>query len=995
MKQFFHSYPTCPCCHEPNLNGSVLEVLDPGSERYKCSFCNVYFFKNIDFSAFPKTWNLMKDGKEDYELHVADIPLLWKINSNIIEKSYFNWLDGEITGKYLVNWPWDEVKFLPLLVSNFALENPGKKIAVITDCINTYHMDNEVQEPNVISLFNDLFYLDGEVNEYPEDIKDEMRGFKRNHVLERRNKFHCHVKIVKKSFNDDKLDIENDISVDTENCTLRKCKNRIMKKMEYLYGKNCIRAIKWKERMVWERNTYNPDGYFDISIEERPEWGCNIKFDRFSYWNIITNINRLYRINLKLPPIIISNDTIDVHNSYETNQIFFISDSLEPNKIFITLDTIGPDLVIFPRVDDFIEEGIIFNSPKGREFLNFLNKTEKTLLMFSVKPDSRHLYEIGVDGGFTDEYNVIAHTWDSDFVIKKLMNKESQNNLISAGSSSFNRIESYETPHSEYIQLKCLDAVEEVIPQILKTVGNNNRIKRFFDYLLRTSLYINCECEKTNFRRGDWNFSNIMDHIYENDNEIYHEIIEPFNKCYLNKEEPKNPIINKINELLADFVEKENLITLIVVSFYEKKGTEIILQEKGFRDYIPEHIKICTWNEIDSVILESEDDKDFYVISAIKPSIKYQLYKSSVNKFIFIGSSRNLEYTKIIIDYRLIEKNARPLHKLLPEEDAPELLKSTLDQLPSDDIQNVISNMEFEETIKLPVDTDSSTPVENHTTHHMKINAYENAILAVDETGNGMFLPIGRYVSFKHPDNDSIEEIKVNKSKIDDLTGKEIIIDDHGFYTSYKMIFTKFVVEMGENIPINTPLYRWNGFKDLINSAFEWLRLLRKVLSIIQNDFQVSESEAKEKLANILVTTDIHARDVNYIKNHWLAEPNMLSTTSGPIQVFEIEHPRGFQDLIKIYNKIKVEYPAINIEKYDARNTYTAAITFQRIRRNFLRGENIRIEYKYLHRKLQEQIRMIIKKSLRFKISSISVVKLRKEVYPMEIIEDFHVYLES
>jgi hypothetical protein len=253
---------------------------------------------------------------------------------------------------------------------------------------------------------------------------------------------------------------------------------------------------------------------------------------------------------------------------------------------------------------------------------------------------------------------------------------------------------------------------------------------------------------------------------------------------------------------------------------------------------------------------------------------------------------------------------------------------------------------------------------------------------------------LDRSISFKNENKDSIEEIKIKKSKINDLIGREIILDDHGFYESYKVIFTKFIVEMGDNLIINTPIYRWEGFKDLINSAFEWERLLRMVMEIIKKEDKISENKAKAKLADIIVNLNIHAQDVNYIKNYWLAEPSTINTSFGLIQIFEIEHPRGFEDLIKVYEKIDEMFPDIIIEEYDARKSYTAAITFQRVRRSFLKDVDISSEYRHLHKKLQESIKRIISRSVKFKISSISIVKLEKEVHPLETIENFNFYLQ-
>jgi hypothetical protein len=452
--------------------------------------------------------------------------------------------------------------------------------------------------------------------------------------------------------------------------------------------------------------------------------------------------------------------------------------------------------------------------------------------------------------------------------------------------------------------------------------------------------------------------------------------------------------MNEIVELLTESVKNENLTMLIVVPFYEKKGTEQIIQEKGFQEYFPDQIQICTWNEVNFVDLEPDNYNDYFVISTIAPYITYQLYGTQIKKFIFIGSTQNLEKIKIYLDYRLNERKARPLHIISSETDAPELLKRTFDQLPNTKkVKNVIEEIEFEESFTPPWETETRTPKETFRTHHMKINAGENVALVVDKNGNGMFLPFDRYVSFIKDNKDSIDEIKIMKSKIHDLVNREIILDDHGFYASYKMIFTKFIVENGENALINTPIYQWRGFKNLVDCAFEWERLLKKVYEKIEKDGAITKNEAKEKLAKVIVSLNIYANDANYIKNHWLVEPSILTTSVGPMEIFEIEHPQSLGDLIKVYEKINELFPEINVENYDPRKSYTASIFLQRIRRKFLKETDIPVEYRHLHRQLQEKIKKIIITSDKFKINSISMVKLIKEVYPLEKIEDFTGYI--
>ncbi len=998
MRNYFHKYPTCPCCHEPHLSGSIIKIVDYRIGLLKCSSCKSYFYENIDFTHFKKAWKAIKMGNYEYNEFIKKVPILWSIKPNFVEEAYLDWLNVDTSGKYLITWPWKEVKFIPLLITDLALQNSGNKIVVISNFNNINSVDDyEFSKPEFDVIFDNLFYFNDLAEiEINNDIMEDVREFNRNreYVLQKRDKISYHIKIVK-PLNSTERDFEVDNSVDAENCSYRRCKNILKNKLDSTYGENSIKLFKWKDRGIWKRtpnNKINPDGYFEISLEEQQRWGGRLKFDKISYWKALSNINKLVRVNQKISLIKIPDDNLS-DRDIENNQIFFIPDYLNSDQIFNTINRIDPETVIFTECDVFVEDKVIFNGPKGREFTKFLDSTDKTVLMFSVKPGSRHLYKIGLDDGFTDKYDITVHTWDSGAVMEKLSNNYNCSTWASAASSCFNAIKLECKITTKYIHLRCLDSVEEVIPKILQIIDNNYHIKKFFNDLIKTPLYINDTNIYTNFRRGNWIFDNIMGHVLETDYDAFQEIIKPFNKYYLADDEPSNPIMDKIIELLTEFIQKEKHVVFIAVPNSDKKGTEQILIENGFQDYIPEKVRICNWNELSDFKIELEPETKFYVISAINPYITYDLDESDINNFIFIGSSHNLEDLQTILENRLNEKNKRPIYIPSPEEDLPELLKTALNELQNvEKINNITSELPFKENINLFEGKKLITPSEGSKTHQMKIDAGQEVIIVIDKDRNGLFLPLGRIISFKSDYNDSIEDIKITKSNVSGLKGKEIIIDEHGFYASYKLIFTKFVVEMGESTKIKTPLYNWNGFKELILCASEWMLLLRKALKRIQECNEISEKEAKDQLAHLLVNLNIHASHHSYIKNFWLAEPSIINTSFGKVEIYEIEHPRGLNDIIEIYELIDKLLPDINLEMNNARRSYTAAITLQNIRRNFFKGINIPPEYRYLYEKLQEELKVIIRNSAKFKVETGTTVNLIKEVYPFRILDNFQQY---
>lgn len=66
---------------------------------------------------------------------------------------------------------------------------------------------------------------------------------------------------------------------------------------------------------------------------------------------------------------------------------------------------------------------------------------------------------------------------------------------------------------------------------------------------------------------------------------------------------------------------------------------------------------------------------------------------------------------------------------------------------------------------------------------------------------------------FKEPGKKSIRRLKADISGKEDLKGKELIVDEHGFYTSFRNIFISLMLDYGDNITIKKSYMEWKGFR--------------------------------------------------------------------------------------------------------------------------------------------------------------------------------------
>ena len=195
-RNYFHIYPTCPCCHEPYKSGSILNYTDKTRDIIHCNACNTFFSAKIDLSNFTKTSTYLLNKKEEYP--ITETPLIWKINPNIIEKSYLSWIKSKINGKYLITWPWKEVRFIPLLISEYLLENPHGKILVVGE-VNDPAQSNgtNINYPEMNVIFDYLLYMEEYKSKVPQELRRECNRFRERDILKKKERFYYKTKIIK------------------------------------------------------------------------------------------------------------------------------------------------------------------------------------------------------------------------------------------------------------------------------------------------------------------------------------------------------------------------------------------------------------------------------------------------------------------------------------------------------------------------------------------------------------------------------------------------------------------------------------------------------------------------------------------------------------------------------------------------------------------------------------------------------------------------------
>ncbi|MHA1195193.1 MAG: hypothetical protein ACTSRH_02270 [Promethearchaeota archaeon] len=1011
MRQYFHCYPTCPYCHEPFVLGALLKI---NNNEVFCSSCNSYFKRYINlliYDKFPKTIDIIRksDGEPSIK-YLKTIPLIWKIETNIIENEYISWIKKNPRGKFLITWPWREVKFIPLLVSEFLLEYPNKKVVIIGDISNDNIDINEIGFPKIDEIFENLIYLKNtNLKCINNEIKREMNRLNRKHIFLKKNVIHFLIKdVIKRDFKNDGI-LQGDFS---------QCKRILKREIETDFGKKAIKYIKEKRRnqSKWSEHIYNDNGFIEIRLDERTQYiGKNLRYNKKWLWTVLLNSQRIKR----LKKIIVSKKLKSLENSREFKEkLFFISSEIKPDIIFKLIKPINPDLIIIKNSDEFIKD-IIFNGEKSRVFINFLSKNnESTIIMFSTNPEIRYLYGINYyNPSFNSlsiyNYNILPHTWDFNLIIEKIKNEFEKKDPKHPNpvSSRFNDLPSLNKPPDfEFIRIDIIDNLEILLKKFQELFNNNiyNDIKRYICDLRKSPLLLKGDYRKPEiFSRKSRHSGQIITYhylislLYERveNKTTFREIINLIDEIYTIKNNVDNPIMKKICEKIRELlIGNQNYISIIVHKF-DIRGTKKLLKKLGFEEFIPHRLNVCSWNSLLQEKNELPDIFDHYVISTLPPSIEYRLGYSQIKKIIFIGGRNFIDKIETILNYRLTETFSKPIFSLSDKDSAPLLLKKLLKKLniPSNkDIQNIINDVfiEFESS---NIENEYFSSIKNED-YHSSIKPNEKVLLVIDPNEKGIFIPEGATILIIESGN--INEIEINFSSYSAiekiLNNAEILLNKQRLYSSFKLDFIRDMMVYGKNIIFKKGPYYWNGFNDLFQDAIQWIILIKRAINEYSYKHNISYEEAEEKISEYISSLGITARDKNYIKSWW-KNYNKISTEYGDISLYGVEHPKSVIDLEKIYEGLNKILPELKIDISDARKCYAASILIQYFRRALLKGkiDKINLSLRGLYFQIAKNIQKLIEESERFKVKFLYVGKVIREVEPFKIRRDYKDFFKS
>ncbi|MHA1249845.1 MAG: hypothetical protein ACTSRP_07635 [Candidatus Helarchaeota archaeon] len=1025
MFSFYHFYPTCPCCHEPhrNYNHLIKEPTDIGEELIYCTNCKVKFKPKIDLHNPNDFSNTIKyfisNFGHDQKKYLESLPLIWKINLNCIEESYINWIKKIPSKNILITWPWSKVKFLPVLALTYLSIFPNNKILLIGD----YESDSltsktdrlNIDYPKLWEIFNYIIYSEISIknlDNIEQDIKNEIRKLNKPYLLKKIKVIHYNIKNLKNT-----RIIENGKYYGTA----KKCINLISEELKHLYGENCIRTI-----IIITKNIYgntirktmnkNKNGFIDLILNVEDQWGNKIRYKNEWLWEILLNLDKVKRMIKKFKII-----KYDKNGLNDKCNILIVPNNTSEDIIFdYIINKFMPDLIIFKDIDEIFVE-VHYNKNRRKKFFEFLrnNKNVPTLL-FSTNKSLRYQYQwIYQNENYLENYNMTFHTWDIpnlkcyiEEIDNELLKKESY--FMNPLSSKWNETETEEINHKssiEYIEVEDLDKLDNIFEFIKYNKRDKdiiNNIKRFVFHIKTTPLLIWGETQNYEVfkRKNNLTYDTIMSNIveilqdyelYKNFNNLLKEIYEKDTNTSI------NPIMEKIKDLVKDLLINPQNVISIIVHPSDVKGTKKLLKEQNLYNKFDNKLDVCTWKTLGFRENIVGKDEKHYVISTFPLFHEYNIYSSKIKKFYFIGSKNNLEKFKILIEKRLNEIFTKPIFLLSDIDLGPPLLSKILKKIDPEtlnafysyispiviDYSDMISNMK--DDVYNQVSSTHSQP---------RIISGENAILLVDRNNSGIFIP--EESSIFVISSNELEEIHIKKrdsniSLQQNLKNKKILLNKSGIYFSFRPIFIHFMINYGKNIIFKKGIYKWNGFINLLNDAYEWISIIKKAIKLYSEKNNIDYKESEIIIADYLSKLGLSAKNPDYIRSWWSDYDKIKISDDEEYFIYKIEHPKSRDDIFKIYEGLNNLISELNINVNEADKTWFASYLIQSFRRNILKRDfpHYDPELIKLYKLIKKDIMDIINKAESFNVESIYKVSIKNDVESFRKYDDFDRFISK
>jgi hypothetical protein len=221
---------------------------------------------------------------------ISVIPLFWNVTLNAIENDYLQWLLKKPEGIFLITWPWTDVRFLPVLLTEYCLSNNDEKIVIIGDYEELDKDQKYINRYSLPEIIKRTIFINDPISA-DDVLKKEINQLKTNRSLIFDLKTVVSVKFRKYGSGN----IEASICQDS----LRKCLNDVKKEAEN-FGPSYLRSIIQKKKNGLELQGYNisdlekkivdpKNGRWDVTLTEQEQWSGKLNYNVLWLSEVLAN----------------------------------------------------------------------------------------------------------------------------------------------------------------------------------------------------------------------------------------------------------------------------------------------------------------------------------------------------------------------------------------------------------------------------------------------------------------------------------------------------------------------------------------------------------------------------------------------------------------------------------------------------------------------------------------------------------------------------------
>lgn len=992
---YYSFYPTCPNkgCHEPHKTG---EFLKRDNRSICCLACGTKFneFLNLNQANSVKKY-LSNLGIEEEQL--KNTRLFWEIVPNTLEKAYIDWISERPKGQFLITWPWSTVKFLPVLAIEYLLKNPNKRIAIVCHMEEMEQNGEYLSAPSANISFTQLVYINKNNINRDKKLKKNLFSFINTNLIKKEKRIEVH---ISNKLNNEKR------TARYQGYTLTKCKNLIKKELLDESGDSICRIITRKNGKEKE-TVLNSEGIFEVLLEERDEWSGALNYNKYWQLELLSSFSKIHVPSREIAYCVIESSD-DIAQSMINDKIIFISENVPSENLFSIIVKANADMVIFEDIDSFIKDIIYDGGQKSRDLLSFLEDTAQrmTLLMFSSKPQIRHLHEI-FSKRIVDPNLITFHCWDTqsklDILFSNYWLEESRypNPCFSLEEQTINY---GRVPETEYVQVKDLDDLFDALDPLLESISyqdinTKKMIKNYFKDFSKTVLMYAGDYSRVevfNRKRSDIDLTldTVLIMVKDIDKNIFEQMLNAHNRFFKRCHNKPSYLFDKLLELAKDELENAdtNLDVTLVVHPFDKRGFEKLLKYSDIaEDVNTGRISISSWsNELRfKCNITKHYGKRHIIISTETPYLNYNVFDSDVEKIIFVGYKKNLEKTRYILGKRIVEKYSRPAVPLNESTKAPSLLKEIWYKSKNDEIldEEYLAEINTEYTMEFcnSISNGQERSYEDLSTPAKCLRSGEEVLVAIGEDEKCVLFPINATIHFRQNYDDiSITELGIYQHRYNiknELYDVDVFMGKDNIHRSLKVQFTKIMIESSNELPIESGLFKWNSFYDLFCDSVAWIHYLLEAREYIEKNIDTPNG-ADIDLAIRISESGTNAESPLYIKRWWEDYEGEVCIKSEILRIPYVEHPMNVEDMKKIYCVINDVVPNIQLSEILAIKSYRAALVLQKLRRIVLTGksENLPQYLKRAFRLLHPMVLEMWERSDKFHVNYFDILTLNKDV---------------